>query len=166
MSGFPVQIMPQDDATVAEKQLALRSRLEDLKQVWPWVNALAAEYAFPADTRFAIDLCLEEGLSNIIRHGYAGDPDHTIAVTFSVNDLTGLTFTILDNAPHFAPDLSSAQELTPASIEQVKPGSLGIHLMKKFASTLTYEQLPNGNRLTIGFPVPALEQADSLRCGN
>jgi anti-sigma regulatory factor (Ser/Thr protein kinase) len=49
----------------------------------------------------------------------------------------------------------------PSSVEDVKPGGLGIQLMKKFATTVNYEQLPGGNRLTLGFQVGTAKRADA-----
>ena len=154
--------MSEADIQIAENQLVLRSRLEDLGLVVPWLDGLSVAYAIPGHTRFGIDLCLEEALSNIIRHGYTGEPNHVVTIDFSQSDMTGLTFTIVDNAPHFTPEEQVEPKRMPTSIEEVKPGGLGIHLMKKFATTLFCERLPNGNRLTLGFQVVPAKPADAL----
>lgn len=154
--------MPEANAQIAETQLVLRSRLEDLGLVVPWLDGLAATYSIPDQVRFGIDLCLEEALSNIIRHGYSGEPNHVVTVDFSRNELTGLTFSIEDSAPHFSPEEQTKPNRIPMSIEDVKPGGLGIHLMKKFATTLRYQQLPCGNRLTLGFQVPPAKAAEAF----
>ena len=72
--------MPEMPANKTESRLTLRSRLQDLALVWPWVQALALDYAIQPDSQFAINLCLEEALSNVIRHGYAGQADQAITV--------------------------------------------------------------------------------------
>lgn len=145
--------MSEANAPIVEKQLILRSRLEDLTLVPPWLDGLASEYGIPAKTRFGMDLCLEEALSNVIRHGYRGEPDRLITVSFWRSKATGLTFTILDDAPPFVPDEEAEADSLPTSIEDVRPGSLGMVLMKKFATTVRYEPLAKGNRLTLGFVV-------------
>ncbi|MGO9317677.1 MAG: ATP-binding protein [Terracidiphilus sp.] len=143
--------MPGKCAHKAATRLTLKSQLAELSRVWPWVDALAAEFEIPGETHDAINLCLEEALSNIIRHGYRGQPDHAITIDF-ISLGTSLTFTIEDQAPHFAPtepvDLRAA-----TSIEEYRPGGLGVQLMQRFAGTLQWEPLPQGNRLTIGFAV-------------
>jgi len=63
--------------------LNLRSRMSELAQVPPWIERLAERHTIPATTQFAMDLCLEEVLSNIIRHGYSNKPDHPIVVQFT-----------------------------------------------------------------------------------
>jgi len=153
--------MPEANAQIAGTQLILRSRLEDLALVAPWLDSLAMAYDIPSKTRFAIDLCLEEALSNVIRHGYAGEPNQALTLDFSRDILKGLTFTIVDNAPHFTPPEQAKPTRMPSSVEDVKPGGLGIQLMKKFATTVNYEQLPGGNRLTLGFQVGTAKRADA-----
>jgi anti-sigma regulatory factor (Ser/Thr protein kinase) len=148
--------MPENLADKAEARLTLESRLADLARVCPWVDALAAEYAIPADTRYAIDLCLEEAISNVIRHGYGGEPGHPITILFMPDGQNGLTFVIRDNAPPFAPSEQGQlreADAPPASIDQFMVGGQGIRLMRRFAGALVYEPLPGGNRLTISFPV-------------
>jgi anti-sigma regulatory factor (Ser/Thr protein kinase) len=144
-------VMPQIPGHNAEAQLTLRSELADLARVPPWVEALAIENAIADTTRFAIDLCLEEALSNVIRHGYREQPDHAITVNFTVDEVTGLTFTIEDQAPPFAP-VEPTEPQETRTLEEITPGGQGIRLMLRFARTLVYEQLPGGNRLTMGFP--------------
>jgi serine/threonine-protein kinase RsbW len=127
----------------------MKSQLAELARVWPWVDALAAQYNLPEETHFAINLCLEEALANIIRHGYRGQPDHSITIDFTSTG-TSVTFVIEDQAPHYAP-AETAESRPLASIEEFRPGGLGLYLMRRFAGTLRWEPLPRGNRLTIGF---------------
>jgi anti-sigma regulatory factor (Ser/Thr protein kinase) len=55
------------------ESLTLRSELVEVARVPPWVEKLAARHALPERTQFAMDLCLEEAISNVIRHGYSGE---------------------------------------------------------------------------------------------
>jgi serine/threonine-protein kinase RsbW len=157
---WPAAITPGEDTVVPLSRLTLQSRLDDLALVWRWVEALAAEHAVPADTQFAIHLCLEEALSNIIHHGYRGEPNHAITVDCTVDCAPGgaheLTFVVEDQAPPFDPLAPSAVEEAPvpASIDELRPGGQGIRLLKKFAGSLAYQRLAGGNRLTIRFATP------------
>lgn len=149
--------MPEENTVKPEPRLTLQSQLGELARVWPWVEALAAEYAIPVDTQFAIQLCLEEALSNIVRHGYRGQPDQPITVDCATPAATReLVFTVEDHAPAFDPLAPSAVAETPAptSIDQLPVGGQGIRLMRKFAGSLAYQRLPGGNRLTIVFALP------------
>ena len=117
--------MPEMCANKAEARLTLKSQIQDLALLWPWLDALALEYKIPANTLFAINLCLEEAISNVIRHGYAGQPNNTITVDCTPAAENWLTFIVEDSAPHFAPadsDPATARESIapkPTRIEDV-----------------------------------------------
>ncbi len=128
--------------------LTLSSSLSDLGLVPPWIGRLAAPYAIPEDTRFAMDLCLEEVLSNVIRHGYAGEPGRRIFVQFSNPRKGYFILVVEDEAPRFDP-LSVPEP--PGSVEEAQAGGNGIRLLRRFADTLQHQATPTGNRLTIGF---------------
>jgi anti-sigma regulatory factor (Ser/Thr protein kinase) len=136
-----------------EPRLTIQGQLDDLALVRPWVEALAAEYSVPAETRFAIELCLEEALSNVIRHGYSGQSSQSITIECAPSGAEELVFTIDDQAPPFDPFTPGreASEPHPATLAELEPGGQGIRLMRKFASRVAWEQRPNGNRLTLGF---------------
>lgn len=137
----------------ARDRLTLRSQLSDLTLVTRWVHALSVRFHFPERASFAIDLCLEEALSNVIRHGYAGDPTQRIEVEFSISRERRVSFVIEDAAPHFRPFDPEAPVLAPssASLEEIVPGGQGIPLIRKFADAVEWEPLPKGNRLTLLF---------------
>jgi anti-sigma regulatory factor (Ser/Thr protein kinase) len=142
-----------------EEQLILSSRLADLTRVAPWVGSRAAEHDLPPELVFAVNLCLEEALSNVIRHGYGGDPDQAITIHCSIRqpaeDAGELVFTIEDHAPHFNPlDAVQVEAAASQTLDELVPGGQGIRLLRKFAGSLQYEPLPVGNRLTIGFSIP------------
>jgi serine/threonine-protein kinase RsbW len=151
-----------ETAAMSEPRLTLKSQLPDLALIWPWLESLSVEHSIPADTQFAIDLCLEEALSNIIRHGYGSRPDQSpaqsntqpITIEFSSGE-DGLAFTVEDHAPPFNP-LHAPEDESPApkTIDEIPLGGRGIRLMRKFAGGLDYQRLPDGNRLTIRFAHP------------
>ena len=145
--------MPGEAALTSEPRLTIHSRLEDIALLWPWVESIAEEHAAPAATRYAIHLCLEEALSNIVRHGYGGQPGRPIVVEFS-SAPGELVFSIEDEAPPFDPLAYSGDdaERAPSSADQLPLGGQGIRLMRKFAGRLSYTRLAHGNRLSLRFP--------------
>jgi serine/threonine-protein kinase RsbW len=145
--------MPENAAAKPQPILTLPGRLDALRQLVPWVDALAAERAIPPNTVFAIHLCLEEAISNVIRHGYGGNTDQPVTVEFAADGTGELAFTIEDHAPPFDP--LAAQEphrSVPGSIDQIPLGGQGIRLLRRFAGSLTYQRVDGANRLRIAFP--------------
>lgn len=147
--------MAENPGNLIPGKLILRSRLEELAQVFPWVESLAEAYGIPAVKLFAINLCLEEVLSNVVRHGYRGDPNQTMTVEFEARGSEELLFIVEDAAPHFRPFDPSVplEDAAPAALEDIVPGGNGIRLLRKFASSVDWEPLEPGNRLKIGFVI-------------
>jgi serine/threonine-protein kinase RsbW len=133
-----------------QDRLALRARLSDIVQLPRWIDSLASQHAIPVEVQFAIELCLEEAVSNIIRHGYGGDTDRSLIVRFTMPRPGFFDFVVEDEAPPFNPlHATDAPELN--SSEEIQIGGQGIRLMRRFANVLTYEPTPTGNRLSMSF---------------
>ncbi|HLJ13699.1 MAG TPA: ATP-binding protein [Bryobacteraceae bacterium] len=135
------------DHTTAER-LDLQSRISDLARIPPWIERLASTYSIPDSTQFAMNLCLEEALSNVIRHGYRGTPG-SIAILFSTRN-GQFVFVVEDEAPLFNP-VNSPELPAMNSLEEAQIGGQGIRLLRQFSDALEYHATPRGNRLTIGF---------------
>ncbi len=147
--------MANESTPGSVERLTLRSELPELARVLPWVEALAVQYAIPERTVFAIDLCLEEVLSNIIRHGYRSDPGQSIRIEFRSTGEGRFVFIVEDSASHFRPFDSAVPPASPvpATLEDLTPGGLGIPLLRNFADAVEWEPLEKGNRLTLRFSV-------------
>lgn len=133
-------------------QMTLDSRLSELGQTWQWVENIADRRQLGPETRFAIHLCLEEALANIVIHGYGREPGHPIFLCAAMKG-EELLFVIEDRCPPFVPPLEPELELpsSPPSLETIEPGGNGLRLMRQFAKAMLYEPLPSGNRLTLYF---------------
>jgi anti-sigma regulatory factor (Ser/Thr protein kinase) len=138
-------------------RLTLQYRLEDLTLVAPWIERLGERHNLPEQTQFSINLCLEEALSNVIRHGHDIDPNHTITVDFEMDGKGHLALVVEDRAEPFDPVVASAAKVNaaPATEDDLQPGGRGLRFLRAFSSALAYERLRDGNRLTIGFALPA-----------
>jgi anti-sigma regulatory factor (Ser/Thr protein kinase) len=142
--------MTVDGKDTMHERLILQSRMSNLAKVPPWIEGLAARHAIPDDMQFAMNLCLEEALSNIIRHGYSSEPDHSFTIQFSNPRETYFVFVVEDDAPPFNP-VDSPELPAVSSLDETHVGGQGIRLMRQFADALEYEPTPTGNRLSIGF---------------
>ena len=101
------------------------------------------------DVSFAVQLCLEEAVANIIMYGAARDERLEIAVELECNGGT-LVARIEDNGRQFDPT-RAPPPVVATSLEKAKVGDLGIHLMRSFASGMDYERREGRNRLTLRF---------------
>ena len=149
---FEHQMMGTDVTDPEKEQLTLEVQLSAIAQVDPWIESLASRYAIPEDVRFAINLCLEEVLSNIVLHGSSAQPDHRIVVTFSSTGEGQFLVVVDDEAPRFNPlEQQELPALNPN--EDMRIGGQGLRLLRRFADTLEYEPTAVGNRLKMGFSI-------------
>jgi serine/threonine-protein kinase RsbW len=148
-----IQTTVDSAKSTTEERLTLRSQIGDLELVPAWIEYLAAEYGVPSSTQYAMNLCLEEVLSNIIRHGYGNKPDYSIVVRYMPPGKSACLI-VDDDAPPFDPLADEELSVEP-SLDGTRIGGLGLRLVRNFASSLNYERTKTGNRLTIGFSAEA-----------
>jgi serine/threonine-protein kinase RsbW len=131
--------------------LSVPADIEELPRVFQWTDDVANRADLPDWTRYALLLCLEEAVSNVIRYGYP--PDHRditkdqVRLTLAWDD-EAATLTIEDQGVPFDPrDLESPT--LPKTVEEAQIGGLGIHLMRRYAETMDYLRQDGANRLTL-----------------
>lgn len=142
--------MTRNETEPTQDRIVLRSDLAEMSRIFPWVEALASQYKIVENTRFAINICLEEAVSNVIRHGYASQARRFLTVRFKISSEGNLVFTVEDDAPPFNPLQAPALPLVDENGES-RIGGHGIRLIRGFADRLEYEPTSMGNRLHIGF---------------
>ncbi len=86
---------------------------------------------------FAIQLILEELVTNIINHGSNSQKTEIIEISLTVQDDL-ITLAIRDNARAFNP-LEAAEPDTGQSLEERDIGGLGLFLVRKKVKSLSYE---------------------------
>ncbi|MFC4160070.1 ATP-binding protein [Chitinimonas lacunae] len=107
------------------------------------VETWAAGLALPSKTVFEINLILDELISNVIEHGYAGRDDGLIEVAVEYAD-GAVTLEVTDHAAPFdlleldSPDLD-------ADLDSRRIGGLGVHFVRQLADAVDYRRLGDSN---------------------
>jgi anti-sigma regulatory factor (Ser/Thr protein kinase) len=130
------------------KRLLLHRDLAELQRLAVWIEGWAAP-GLSADLSFAVQVCLEEAVANIMMYSAAQDAPLEIAVEVERTD-QALVARIEDNGSAFDPTRAPRPPV-PASLAQAKVGNFGIHLMRSFAGGMHYERRGSRNRLTMRF---------------
>ncbi|MGB6766912.1 MAG: ATP-binding protein [Methyloceanibacter sp.] len=124
-----------------------------------WIESIAADLHVPEPQAFGMQVCLEELMSNILRHGRGSsksywpqiDPSNPLLISITVEaHADRITMTVEDNGRPFNVAQAPAKAIDPP-LERVEPGGLGIHLIKNFASNLQYSRTERGNRVIVEF---------------
>jgi anti-sigma regulatory factor (Ser/Thr protein kinase) len=138
-------------------RLVLGHDVAELERLAGWIEGFTRQGTSP-DMSFAVQLCLEEAVANIIMYGAAKNDALVIAVELERNCGT-LVARIEDNGRQFDP--ARAPPPAPAaSLDEAKVGDVGIHLMRSFASGMDYERRDGRNRLTLRFVEPATPSSE------
>src|SRR5215510_5579747 len=130
------------------RRLLLHRDLAELERLGVWIEDWAMR-DLSADLSFAVQVCLEEAVANIIMYSTTTDDRLEIVVEAERSDQT-LVARIEDNGSAFDPT-QVPRPPGPASLMEAKVGDLGIHLMRSFANGMHYERRDSRNRLTIRF---------------
>jgi serine/threonine-protein kinase RsbW len=133
---------------MSTRRLLLHRDLAELERLAVWIEGWAMR-DLSADLSFAVQVCLEEAVANIIMYSATQDDRLEIVVEVERTD-QGLVAWIEDNGRVFDPT-QVPRAPVPASLAQAKVGDLGVHLMRSFANGMHYERRDNRNRLTIRF---------------
>jgi serine/threonine-protein kinase RsbW len=130
------------------KRLLLHRDLAELARLAIWLEGWAMRDLSP-ELSFAIQVCLEEAVANIIMYSATTDDRLEIVIEVERRDQS-LVAQIEDNGSAFDPT-QVPRPPVPTSLAEAKVGNLGIHLMRSFASGMHYERRDSRNRLTMRF---------------
>jgi anti-sigma regulatory factor (Ser/Thr protein kinase) len=139
------------------RTLVVQAEIAELPRVWDWADALGQRLGLSQSTLFAIHLCFEEALSNIVKHGFVSGPDEggrnrdVHLALERVDD--AIIVTIEDHGIAFDP-LGVARPAASATLSEAPIGGRGISLMRQFARHLAYERRGGMNHLTLCFAYP------------
>jgi anti-sigma regulatory factor (Ser/Thr protein kinase) len=136
-------------ATLPESRLVLHSEFAELDRLAGWIEGWTQRSALSPDVSFAMALCLEEAVANVIMYG--GAEDDRLEITVEVERSAGTSILrIEDNGRQFDPTKVPSPPVA-ASLEEAKVGNVGVHLMRNFATGMHYERQDGRNRLTLRF---------------
>jgi serine/threonine-protein kinase RsbW len=120
-----------------------------------WLHEIAVAEQLADKLVFALELCLEELFTNVVRHGGVGHGPDGKPVPLGVDVVLKLgedavDLVVSDNGTRF--DVSHApSQPVHQPLEEVAAGGLGIQLIRSFSDDIRYEPLPAGNRVIVKF---------------
>ncbi len=137
--------------TVPETRLLTFSNdLAEIPRLAEAVDAFCEPLAPSMEDLLALQLALEEAITNIINHGYGDLPAgaRTFTVELAAVSATRIRATITDDAPAYDP-LARPEVDVNLPLEDRAIGGLGVHLIKKLMHHTGYERRSAQNILTL-----------------
>lgn len=117
-----------------------------------WWREWASGVALAPDVIDNGELCLNEAVANIIRHGADHGVPDPIAITLE-RTTDAVRMIIVDGGERFDPLAHPAPEL-PRSLDDAPIGGLGIQLLRTFAADVSYRWDDGHNILSLSFTSP------------
>jgi anti-sigma regulatory factor (Ser/Thr protein kinase) len=139
-----------EGVVVADAQsLVLGRDLAEVGRMAAWADGFARRANLSDSVTFSLQLCLEEAVSNVIRHGVAPAERPEILVRLDEGE-DQIIAEIEDEGQPFDPRQVPAGRRT-LSVEEAETGGFGIPLMHRFAAAMSYERSGTRNRLVLKF---------------
>jgi serine/threonine-protein kinase RsbW len=127
--------------------LQMSANLESLGELRDFVRAAAVDFHAGPDEVADLILAVNEAVTNVILHGYRGQPGPIEILIRREGD--ALHTRLRDQAPPFDPTRLPEPEL-PRSLVAGAAGGLGAYLMRRSVDGISYRQSPQGgNELTL-----------------
>jgi anti-sigma regulatory factor (Ser/Thr protein kinase) len=127
--------------------LTVRTDLSEIGRIATEVEAFCEERGLGDEVAQAVNLSLDELLTNTISYGYDDAADHVIEVELAA-DGDRLTVVLRDDARAFDPTEAEAPDLD-ADLDDRPIGGLGIHLVRSFMDEVRYSRSNGYNLLTL-----------------
>ena len=134
--------------TVPRQTLTLRNDLAEIARLAEFVEAFCAPLHPSEQDATALQLALEEAVTNVINHGYSSGQSHTFSVALEADEQGRVSAVVTDDAPAFDPLARPPADLS-APLAEREIGGLGVHLVKKLVDRAHYERRNSQNILTL-----------------
>ncbi|MCK4850774.1 MAG: ATP-binding protein [Phycisphaerae bacterium] len=128
------------------ENLSIHSDPVELRQVRSAIEAGGTRVGFNKKDCHAMALAVDEALANVIKHAYGGAADKKIEIEIEeLNEEVkeqGLKVSIRDFGKAVEISKIKGRKLT-----DIRPGGLGVHIMRKVMDKVVFECPPSGGTL-------------------
>ncbi len=128
-------------------ELAFAAELGNLEEVQAAVERFAEREDLSTKASYALSLCLEELLTNVVMHGGGPEKGTTIGLVM-LREGDQVRVTIEDNGMAYDPTETPEPDLD-ALLEDRPIGGLGVHLVRELAQQFDYSHVDGKNRVVI-----------------
>lgn len=127
--------------------IVLKNDLGEIEQLNLQLEEFGAKHNLHTEELYAVNLSLEEIVTNVIRYAWPEGGEHAIDITVNVNDQE-IKIVVEDDGVPFNPcEVPEPDKSQPAA--QRKVGGLGIHLVRGSMDHMGYLNADNKNILML-----------------
>lgn len=99
------------------------------------------------DAIFHCQMAVDEACTNVIEHAYGEENADSFEITCFV-EAGRCTIQVVDHGKPFEPDKVPSPRVSE-KLDEIKPGGIGLHLMKQLMDEVRFEFLAEGNKLVM-----------------
>ena len=127
--------------------LTIVNDLAEIGRIAPIIEDFCAEHGLGEEIAHAINLSLDELLTNTISYGFEDGEPHSIGIVIEAPG-DRVAVTIRDDAIAFDPTQAGDPDLD-LDLDDRPIGGLGIHIVRAMMDEVRYERVDGQNRLTL-----------------
>lgn len=124
---------------------SFKSEISELSNITNFIHSFATKNALHPDAIFKINLAVDELFTNTVFHSAKGPGSSEIKLSLSLN-ANEVRIILEDQGPAFDPTLVPPPQ-QDLSLEEMKIGGLGIHIVKELMSEISYRRMNETNVL-------------------
>ena len=128
-------------------EFSLDNDLRELAVAAERVDAFCAEHGLSSDIAFAVNVSVDELLTNTISYGYGGGGRHRIEMTVRLEGSV-LIVELSDDAKPYDPTRAPHPDID-APIERRPIGGLGVHFVRELMDGFLYRRSDGRNIVTL-----------------
>ncbi len=137
------------EAAIAALELGLVNDLRQIAGIAGKIDSFCADREISPEIAYAVNLALEELLSNTIEHGYPDDEPHRIEIILR-QEGESLVVIIVDDGEPFDPTRAGAAGSdTGANLEDGHDGGLGLLLVNHMMDQVEHQRRADCNVVTL-----------------
>ena len=141
------------------QELSLVNDLREIAGVAARIDRFCEGRALPAQIAYAVNLAIDELLTNTITNGYRDDDPHRIEIVLR-EEADALVVIIVDDGVPFDPTQAPAPE-SEGSVEEDTFEGLGLLLVRQMTDAVEYRRLEGCNIVTLTKRTDAGTDADA-----
>ncbi|SEC63278.1 serine/threonine-protein kinase RsbW/sigma-B regulation protein RsbU (phosphoserine phosphatase) [Rhizobiales bacterium GAS191] len=141
-------------------KLTIRNDPADLSVLRETLDRFGAEQGIPGKALFALQVVLDEIVSNVIKYAWPEGGAHEVLVRLAADDTAVRIEVVDDGRPYDPREAPAPAQAAPGS--RPRPGGVGIHMVKQLVDGFEYERVDEYNcvRLTKRCIVGARSQTE------
>ena len=128
-------------------EIAIANELREIVAAAAKIDAFCEEQELAPEIAYAVNLSIDEILTNTISYGYDDDEPHRIEIIVRLEPDSLVVVIVDDSAPF---DLSATPETdVEATLEDREVGGLGLFLVHQMMDKVEYERVDGCNVVTL-----------------